>query len=193
MARSYSQNPKPISQLRGNPARYLPRSFVAIDFETADNGRDSACSVGLVKVTDGQIVSTTVRLIRPPRRRILYSYIHGITWADVEKQPCFAEVWPELTGLLEGAGFLVAHNSGFDRGVLNACCLSGGLKPPELAFKCTVQLARSVWKVFPTKLPNVCEFLKIPLRHHDAGSDAEACAKIVLAAMAKAEEPPSLF
>ncbi len=31
-------------------------SFVAIDFETADPGADSACAVGLVKVVDNRIV-----------------------------------------------------------------------------------------------------------------------------------------
>jgi DNA polymerase III subunit epsilon len=28
----------------------------------------------------------------------------------------------------------------------------------------------------------VCRYLRIPLRHHDAASDAEACARIVIAA-----------
>ena len=41
--------------------------FVAIDFETADQGRDSACSVGLVRVENGAIVKTAVQLIQPPR------------------------------------------------------------------------------------------------------------------------------
>jgi DNA polymerase-3 subunit epsilon len=32
------------------------QTFVAIDFETADRGLDSACSVGLVRVEGGRIV-----------------------------------------------------------------------------------------------------------------------------------------
>ena len=36
----------------------------------------------------------------------------------------------------------------------------------------------------PTKLPCVCRRLRIPLRRHDAGSDAVACARIVLVAEA---------
>ena len=54
-------------------------AFVAIDFETADYGADSACAVGLVRVEDRQIVHREVVLIRPPRRYIHFSYIHGIT------------------------------------------------------------------------------------------------------------------
>jgi len=55
------------------------------------------------------------------------------------------------------------------------------LADPE-PFVCTVEVARSVWSVFPTKLPDVCRLLSIPLRHHDASSDAKACARIVLVA-----------
>ena len=56
---------------------------------------------------------------------------------------------------------------------------------PRVPFTCTVQLARSQWGICPTRLPDVCRRLRIPLRHHDSGSDAEACARIVLAAEAK--------
>jgi len=57
--------------------------------------------------------------------------------------------------------------------------------PPDLAFRCTVRLARAVWQLRPTTLPDVCAHLRIPLRHHDALSDAEACARIVIAAVAR--------
>ena len=40
----------------------------------------------------------------------------------------------------------------------------------------------ATWGVRPTKLPDVCRFLGIPLKHHDALSDAEAAARIVIAA-----------
>ena len=87
-----------------------------------------------------------------------------------------------LPPLLADVQFLSAHNAPFDRGVLHTCCAAHGLKPPRIPFLCTVQLARQTWKLFPTKLPNVCDFLGIPLDHHNAASDAEACARIVIAA-----------
>lgn len=157
-------------------------NFVAIDFETADYGRDSACAVALVRVESGAIVATEHRLIRPPRRRFVFTYLHGIAWEDVEGAPEFADVWPGLAPMLEGAEFLAAHNAPFDRGVLHACCESAGLRPPKVPFRCTVDLARRKWGIYPTKLDHVCRRLDIPLRHHDAASDAEACARIVLAA-----------
>ena len=53
---------------------------------------------------------------------------------------------------------------------------------PDLRFECRMKMARDAWGLRPTKLPDVCQHLGIPLRHHDALSAAEACARIVLAA-----------
>jgi len=100
----------------------------------------------------------------------------------VAGMPPFSHAWPELAPLLEGAAFLAAHNAPFDRSVLAACCRAHGLAPPPLPWVCTVALARSCWNIRPTKLPDVCRALGIPLRHHDPASDAEACAAIVAAA-----------
>jgi DNA polymerase-3 subunit epsilon len=157
-------------------------TFVAIDFETADHGADSACAVGLVRVEGWEVVARTARLVRPPRRWIRFTYIHAITWQQVAGQPTFAQLWPELAPLLDGAEYMVAHNAPFDRGVLRACCETAGLVMPPLPFVCSMQLARQTWGVRPTRLPDVCRFLNIPLQHHDALSDAEAAARIVIAA-----------
>lgn len=167
--------------------------FVAIDFETADQGRDSACSVGLVRVENGVIVKKAVQLIRPPRleagdlftpppETFEFTHIHGIKPSQVVDQPTFQDAWPRLEGMLAGANFLAAHNAPFDAGVLEACCKAARLPMPPHRFICTVRLARSTWNIYPTKLPNVCSHLKIELNHHEALSDAEACAKIVIAA-----------
>jgi DNA polymerase III subunit epsilon len=157
-----------------------PRTFVAIDFETADTGTDSACAVALVRVQGSCIVDRAHSLIRPPRQYFMFTRIHGISWLHVAGQPTFREVWPGLTPLLKGAEFLVAHNAGFDRSVLMACCRAAGLQAPDKPFRCTMQLARQAWAVRPTKLPDVCTFLNIPLDHHNARSDAESCARIML-------------
>lgn len=157
-------------------------TFVALDFETADYGRDSACAIGLVRVENHQIVERVHYLIQPPRRRMLFTHIHGIRWSDVANQPAFDSLWETIEPLFEGIDFLATHNATFDRGVLYACCDAHGIVRPKPPFICTVQLARKTWQLRPTKLPNVCEFLRIELNHHQALSDAEACAQIVIAA-----------
>lgn len=156
--------------------------FVAIDFETADHLRDSACAVALVRVERGRIVRREHRLLRPPRRTFAFTHIHGISWPMVASAKTFAEEWPTLSGMLDGAAELWAHNASFDRSVLSACCSAAGLSPPEQPMRCTVQLARAQWNLRPTTLPDVCRHLGIELVHHDAASDAEACARIVVAA-----------
>jgi DNA polymerase-3 subunit epsilon len=160
----------------------LMTTFVALDFETADHGRDSACSVGLIRVEDDRLVQRVHYLIRPPRVTFRFAHIHGIRWQDVEDEPTFGELWTSLQPLLQGAAFLAAHNASFDKGVLYACCDFYGMPRPLQPFVCTVQLARKTWNLHPTKLPDVCEYLGIELEHHQALSDAEACARIVIAA-----------
>lgn len=157
-------------------------AFVAIDFETADHGRDSACAVALVRVEQGQIVRRMAWLIRPPRRQMIHTHVHGITWAMVANQPTFAELWPRLAPALEGAAYLVAHNAPFDRSVLRACCAAAGIPEPPQDFECTVQMAKRLWALPQSNLPFLCQRFGIPLKHHDAASDAEACARLVLMA-----------
>ncbi len=156
-------------------------SFVAIDFETADEAPDSACAVGIVRVVNNVITERAYRLICPPRPHFFYTHVHGITWDMVRREPSFREVWPELEHLLRGVHFLAAHNASFDSAVLRACCEAAGLPVPAIPFQCTVRIARNVLGIRPAKLNNVCARLGIELRHHQAGSDAEACARIVLA------------
>jgi len=166
-------------------------AFVAIDFETADHGPDSACAVGLVRVEGLKVVRREKVLIRPPRSHIVFSYIHGITWEMLKDAPPFAEVWPRLVPLLDGVSHLAAHNAAFDRRVLGACCAAAGLPVPEQRFLCTVQIARRRWGLAPNDLPAVCRRLGIGLIHHDPVSDAEACARIVIAASAAPRPLPT--
>ena len=163
-------------------AGWRPRAFVALDFETANRSRSSACALALVRVEDDRIVERIVDLIRPPTQCFEFTYIHGISWSDVKAKRAFCAVWRSLRPLLDGAEFLAAHNAKFDHGVLGSCCQASRVSAPDLPFLCTVKLARARWQLYPTRLPDVCEFLGLPLRHHDPMSDAEACARIVLAA-----------
>jgi DNA polymerase-3 subunit epsilon len=164
--------------------------LVAIDFETADPGPDSACALGLVAVEDGRVGAVRYRLIRPPRRRFRFTWLHGIAWEHVAEEPGFGAVWAELAPLVAGADYLVAHNAAFDRRVLEACCAAAGRDAPAAPFVCTVRLARAAWGVRPTRLPDVCRHLGIPLdHHHHAGSDALACARIAAAALAEGHAP----
>jgi DNA polymerase-3 subunit epsilon len=161
----------------------IAMKLVAIDFETADRWADSACAIGIVSIEKNRITKKGYRLIRPPRRHFVFSYIHGISWADVEAQPTFNEVWDHFASFWKNADYFLAHNAPFDRNVVTACCAAAGRRPPRVPFICTVRVARSHWNFRPANLPTVCAQLGISLRHHNAASDALACASIALRAM----------
>ena len=173
----------------GTKAQGPTGRFAAIDFETANRQSDSACAVGVVVVSGGRILERIYELIRPPTREFEFTHVHGLTWSDVRAAPTFDALWPGILARVGAVDFLAAHNAAFDRGVLGGCCAAYGLGPVRHPFVCTVQVARQVWSIYPTKLPDVCARLRISLRHHHAASDAEACARIVMAATAAGWRP----
>jgi len=168
-------------------------TFAAIDFETADYGRDSACALAVVRVQGRRIIERSTHLIRPPRRDFVFSYLHGITWADVAGEPTFRELWPTIARELADVDYLVAHNAGFDRSVLYQCCERARVAPPPQDFHCTVKVAKHLWRLRHASLPHVCDYLGIGLQHHDPSSDALACARILIAALESGRELPPVL
>jgi len=158
-------------------------NFSAIDFETATGYRNSACAVGIVTVENGEIVDQYSTLIRPPENHYwgMNIGIHGIRPADTESTPDFAELYSEIRKRLHGR-LLVAHNVKFDRDVLQKTMAHYGRKDLDLeitGWDCTLEIYRA--KGFkPANLAACCERLNISLNHHEALSDAIACAKLYL-------------
>ncbi|HTB21262.1 MAG TPA: 3'-5' exonuclease [bacterium] len=164
-------------------------TLLALDFETANHAPNSACQLGLVRIEGWRVVGTASWLIRPPTDEFFFSYLHGITWEQVAGEPHWGALWPRLAPHFQGVDFLAAHNAPFDRGVLLAACAEYGLTPPAQPFVDTVEVARKVWKIYPTKLNLVCERLGIALNHHEALSDAKACAEIMIQAKTQGWNP----
>ena len=94
--------------------------------------------------------------------------------------PTFAEVWPQMEAFFEGATHLLAHNASFDRRVLAASCQATGACEPRTPFLCTLKGARRSLPLPSKKLNHVCEHFGIALDHHNAESDAAACAEVYL-------------
>ena len=159
-------------------------NYVAIDFETANRNRASACSMAAVTVADGQIVKSAYVLIRPPELRFDYwnTKIHGITARDVADKPSFAELWDKIRPHLENK-VVIAHNAAFDIGVLRSMLDEYGLAYPDFQYVCTVDIARRVWKnVLNYKLSTLAAHFSIEFDHHNALHDARTCALIALMA-----------
>ena len=159
-------------------------TFTSIDFETATYKTHSACAVGIVTVEHGIIVEEFATLIQPPDN--YYSYqnirVHGITSKHTYNTGTFAGLYPEIYRRLLHKN-IVAHNEGFDRSVLRGCISHYGLSSKGLSlhkqWQCTVKLYRSLGYQ-RNNLSECCKRLNIPLNHHDALSDARACALLYL-------------
>ncbi len=162
----------------------MSNSFSAIDFETAVG--HNACSVGIVMVENGSIIDEYHALIQPPFNEYNFYNIlvHGITPDDTWDAPLFSEVFPEIKKRLQN-NIVVAHNEAFDRGVLRRSMEDYNIHASELntrnMWECTVKIYRKLGYK-PANLAACCARNKIELQHHDALSDARACAKLFLLA-----------
>lgn len=165
--------------------------WVAIDFETANERRDSACALGLAVISDGHVTRSASWLIHPPEMRFDWrcTRVHGIRARDVEEAPEFADVWDEVTEHLSD-GRLLAHNASFDMAVLRAMLAAYGMDSPDLRYACTLAMSRRAWPDLPRhRLDTMCEHCGIELMHHDAASDACACAMLALRAAEQVGSP----
>lgn len=124
--------------------------FVAIDFETANSARASACAVGVAVVRDGQVIEHGSELINPETEFDLYNIaVNGISPDDVTDAPTFADLWPRLSSLLSGQ-VVVAHVATFDIGVLRQSVARYELLGIDAEAMCSWRLAKRVWKSYPS-------------------------------------------
>jgi len=168
----------------------VPLDFTAIDFETANSSPASACSVGLVRVRDGQVVAQTGWLIKPSAGHDQFNEwnikIHGIHPHEVANAATWAQQIDRLCSFA-GADVLVAHNAGFDLNVLRRSCEVAGLDAPPYRSLCSLAVARKTYDLDSYRLPKAAAaagFGDFP--HHDALADARACAQIVIDAARRA-------
>ncbi len=167
-------------------------NFIAIDFETANFDKNSACSVGLIRYVNGQVTDELYTLIKPPTNYFVPRFIdiHGITPQMTQKESHFDTVWiekivPFLNNESDKDNYspFVAHNAGFDMGVLKGCLNHFELSIPKRKSICTVQVARRVWKHLPKhNLPYLAEHFNIVYEAHNALADAHTCAKLFMMA-----------
>jgi DNA polymerase III subunit epsilon len=159
-------------------------TFTAIDFETATGYPESACAVGIVTVNDGIITEEYYTLIQPPNNEYWYQNImvHGIKPIQTINGKTFDQLFPEIQKRLLGRK-IVAHNEAFDRRVLTKTMKAYGLYYDELEiadqWECTCKIYRAKGYK-PANLKHCSDLNNIELVHHEALSDARACAKLYL-------------
>jgi DNA polymerase III subunit epsilon len=158
--------------------------FTAIDFETANSSSASACSVGLVKVRDGRVVDRASWYIRPPYGHDEFLYwntlIHGIRAEDVIGAADWVGQLPDIVEFADGDA-LVAHNAGFDMGVIRAACAVTLVPCPSFDYLCSLRVARKTYQLDSYRLPVAAMAAGFEdFEHHQALADSEACAAIIV-------------
>ena len=119
-------------------------SFVVVDLETTGAGPDGSgiIEIGAVRVEGGRLGETFVTLVDPGRAIDPFVVrLTGITDAMVTGAPTIEEALPGFVDFARG-GVLVAHNAGFDGGLLVAAQRHVAGRPLDLPALCTVKLAR---------------------------------------------------
>ncbi|BCN30733.1 exonuclease domain-containing protein [Anaeromicropila herbilytica] len=156
-------------------------NYIAIDFETANEKRNSPCSIGIVVVKNGQVIEKIHRLIKPNEMRFMPINIgiHGIRPSMVQGEPEFNQIWEEI-GHYFSENLVIAHNAAFDISVLRNTAELYHITLPDIKYICTMKLAKNFYTdIENAKLNTVNSFLGYEFQHHDALFDALACSNIL--------------
>lgn len=160
-------------------------SFVALDFETANRVRASACAVGMVRFDEtGAVDQTLYTLLQPHPDLAIFDYgnmeVHGILPEHVVDAPTWADIYPTVAAFI-GDAPIVAHNMSFDGYILSDLAELYGHQPLTNRRYCTLRLARKL--LAPEMRKNLNRvfahyFPEEVFTHHHAGEDAKAAGMI---------------
>lgn len=166
-----------------NPILEAP-SFTVVDVETGSFESDSVISIAAVRVDNDRITARVSTLVNFEGEIMSGAQkVHGITREMLQGAPNFhAAFMLRVLPLIVGSDALVAWNAPFDRRMCD-----GSLKVRTETFcppwECAMLLAKRVWKGRKSyKLEEVARGFGLSHKPHDALSDAEVTAQLVVMA-----------
>ncbi|WP_245678149.1 3'-5' exonuclease [Chondromyces crocatus] len=177
-----------------------PIAFIDVETTGRDPQNDRIIELGIVIGRGGVLQDPPFNWLIHPGRPIPpeSSAIHGITDADVEGKPSFAEVAGEIVGALRSA-IPAAYNASFDRAFVLAELERAGVRPsdPPPAMRREVDwidpltFAREVYKSEESRaLGDMAARLGISLENAHRAKDDAAAALQVLYALARDPRVP---
>lgn len=154
-------------------------SFAALAVETANHDFASVCDLGVVVVRKGRVCKKLRFRVRPEGNEYesLFTEWHGISAADTEHAPDFAEVWAQVAPTLRRLP-LVVHTGG-TAARLRAALERAGIESPEFEPLQSLKLARHCFPELESHgLHEIAARLGCPISAPGALPKAEACAAI---------------
>lgn len=161
---------------------YFDNQFdhIAIDFETANQNRISACALGLVFIKNDRVAYQTSFHIKPPKtEKFLNRHIgiHGITAEDVDYAMTFDELWESELSKYFNQNLIVFHNASMDLSVLSNLFKHYSIKDFKIEYLDTMQLAEKTGN--PKKLSELADKFDIEfIDKHNPEEDAKVCAYV---------------
>lgn len=162
-------------------------NYIAIDFETANQFKNSACSVGLVRFINGIETDSCYSLIHPAKMYFIPEWtrdIHHISYDHVRDKPYFPEIWDSMVMpfINRTPGIpLVAHNGQtFDMPLIKECCDYFGMEIPSFSYFDSLLIARKTWPEAEShRLTELGKDFEIKYLAHDALEDSRTCGQIL--------------
>ncbi len=158
------------------------KNFVFVDVETANWANDRICAIGMILLKNGQ--EAGYYSLIDPQTHITFSYIHGITDADVKGAPTLDKFWEVMAPLIDDKFVFVAHNYRFDLNVMKKDLGRFGIEFCPTEVLDTMWVARDILYHFKTqrgdlRLNTLSEALGVQLFHHNAASDISATKQVL--------------
>ncbi|MGL4742071.1 MAG: exonuclease domain-containing protein [Sarcina sp.] len=155
--------------------------ILAIDFETANEFHDKACSVGIALYKNGEISLCKEFLINPETYFNPNNIsIHEITPDMVKNSANFAYIWGELSEFITDKTLVIAHNAQFDMTLLKKLIAIYNVTYKEFDYLCTQKLYRNNIPLSSYNLKSVALYLSEEFKHHKALDDSLICLKAFL-------------
>ncbi|OLS40263.1 ATP-dependent DNA helicase DinG [Bacillus sp. MRMR6] len=175
----------------------MVNKFVVIDLETTGNNPkkgDKIIQFAAVVIENGMITERFSSLLNPIRSIPPFiEELTGLSDEMVESSPLFEDIAPKVNSMLESAYF-VAHNVLFDLSFLQEELIQAGYDGFYGSVLDTVEMARIL---FPTadgyKLTDLAAMMNLNHdRPHQADSDAEVTAELLLILLKKLSSLPNI-
>ena len=158
------------------------KDFIAIDFETANPKRWSACQIGITKVVNNKIIFTECYTIDPETEIDYINHkLHKIDQSEVAGKPNFKDTWENIKQYFQDAPIVIAHGADFDISVLYSCLNRYQIAPPKADYFCTYETLADLTSFDIYQLEHLMEQYGIQSDDdfHNAGNDSFYCAKLM--------------
>ncbi|MBI6116417.1 exonuclease domain-containing protein [Salegentibacter maritimus] len=154
--------------------------YIAIDFETANKNRVSACAIGLVFIKNYKVAYEVGFKIKPPKNEKFSSFhtnLHGISKEDVSYWGHFDELWKSELSKYLNDSLIVFHNSSMDLSILKNLFYYYSISDFHIDYIDTMQLAEKCG--LSKKLEDLASKFDVEIENpHDPVADAKTCAII---------------